>query len=138
MLKIEPTLPKLSHFSLFPAFFNHLVTQSWLNFSPKGSAFPFSATLTLAGRATQLVHYCSQPAPDLLRTKRSIPTFPRSQYPTPQALRHYQLVVDHAHQSGPQLKLARLAQAGLAPQQILFIKPEAMFYRETPLVSGPD
>src|SRR5215213_5889540 len=130
MLKSESIASQLSYFSLFPALFNHLVTQSWLNFSPKGAAFPFSATLRWSGRATQLGHYCSQAAPDLLRTKRSIPTFPWSQYPKPQTLRHYQLVVNHAHQSGPHLKLARLAQAGLAPQQVLFIKPEAMFYRE--------
>ena len=138
MLKIEPTPPKSSHFSLFPALFNHLVTHRWLNLYSKGPSPTFSATLRWPGRAAQLGHYCSQTSPDLLGTKRSVPTFPRSQYPKPQTLRHYQLVVNHTDHLRPQLELARFSQAGLAPQQILFVEPVAMFYRETPLVSGPN
>src|SRR5690349_15842454 len=118
MLKTEPTPPKLSHFGLFPALFDRFVTHRWLNFSAKGTAFPFSATLRWPGRAAQLVHYCSQASPDLLRTKHSVPTFPGPQYRQAQTLGYNQLVVDHAHQLRPQLELVRLSQAGLAPQQV--------------------
>jgi hypothetical protein len=138
MLNFESMTPKIFPFSLLAALFDYLVAQSWLDLGSKGPPPTFSAPLRRSGWAAQLVHYCCQAAPDLLRTKRAVPTFPRSQYRQAQTLGYYQLVVNQAHNLRPQLELARLAQAGLRPQEVLFVEPETMFYRETPLVSGPD
>src|SRR5258708_9404078 len=136
MLKFGRLLPNSSHFSLFvapfgllAALFDHLVALRWLYFSPKGPANPFSTTLTPSGRATQLPHYCCQPAPQLLGTNLALVALPSSQYPQPRPLGYDQLVVNQTDHRRPQLEVLCLTQPGLAPQQILFVEPIAVLYR---------
>ncbi len=137
MLKLELNPVKLGSFDLFRGLSNHFVTHGWLNFCPKDPSNAFSSTLRHSGEASQLAHYCPQPSPDLLRAEWSLVIFPWSQYSHPQTFGDVHFVVDHTDQGGPQLELTWLPQARLRPEQILFIEAEAVFYGETPFVSGP-
>ena len=103
-----------------------------------GPAWRFSACFGRLGRCAQDDKNWGHGPADLLGRDRTCAAFPRQAHGSHQRTGQDQLVLHGSQKPRPTLKLFRRAQAGLVPEQGLFLETIAMLVGVAPLVERPD
>src|SRR5713226_202738 len=122
-------------FLLFARFLNDRIALRGLRAEAFGASRRFSSWLARTGRCAKLHQKGVHDPTNLPGSDRTAFGLPRQERLQTKFARQIQLEEHQGHNPTPTHKLLRSAHMRLKPEQILFEKPEEMFFRETQAVA---